>query len=481
MKIPAPVREVFARMQEAGFEVYLVGGCVRDLLRGEKPKDWDFTTSAMPDQIQNLFPKNFYANNFGTVTVLTESEDATLKEIEITPYRMETSYSDKRHPDAIKFGVSLEEDLARRDFTVNAIALGLDGAGKKFFIDPFEGRADINRKLIRAVGEAEERFSEDALRLMRAVRLATQLGFSIEPDTYKAAEKLAPSLKDISMERVRDELVKIIEDVRAGWGIETLREVGLMKFVIPELLEGWNISQNKHHIYSVWEHNLRALEYAVSQNYDTDVRLAALLHDVAKPRTKHGEGPQATFYGHDVVGAKMTARILERLRFPKKTIERIIKLVRWHLFQYEVDVVGESSVRRLVREVGPENIEDLVRVRICDRIGSGVPKAVPYRLRHFQYMVEKVLHDPISVKMLKINGEDIMKTLGVKPGPRIGLILSALLGEVLEDPKLNTGEYLIHRAQEMKDWQDTQFEELIAKGKEIILETEEAEKKKFYL
>jgi len=263
-----------------------VGGCVRDLLMKKDAKDWDITTNARPEEIQKIFSDSFYENEFGTVGVKTD-----IDVVEVTTYRLEESYSDKRHPDKISFTSNLEDDLARRDFTINAMAMSKDGKVK----DPFSGQDDLKDKIVKAVGKAEDRFNEDALRLLRAVRLAAQLGFSIEKNTKQAIKEKAVLLKVISKERIRDEFLKIIASSNAEQGVRDLQELGLLKYVMPELEEGVGVEQNKHHIYTVFEHNVRSLGYAVKYNYDTAVRLASLLHDVAKPHTKRGKGEDATF------------------------------------------------------------------------------------------------------------------------------------------------------------------------------------------
>jgi len=444
MILPKEVNEIIIALNDAGFEAYAVGGCVRDFILGREPYDWDITTNAKPEEIQKIFKKSVYENNFGTVAVNTNSKNERLKIIEITTYRLEEKYTDKRHPDTVKFTAKIEDDLSRRDFTINAIAYD----GEKF-IDPFGGQKDLKNKIIRAVGNPEERFNEDALRLMRAIRLAVQLDFSIETETAKAIKENGNNIVVISKERIRDELIKIIMTKNAKIGIEILQSFGLLKHIMPELEEGIGVSQNKHHIYTVWEHNLLSLDWAAKNNYRFENRAASLLHDIAKPRTKKGNGSDATFYNHEVVGAKMTAKILERLKFPKKIIEKVVLLVRYHLFYYNVEEVTESSVRRLVKNVGPENIDDLLEVRIADRKGSGVPKAEPYKLRHLRAIIEKVSRDPISVKMLKINGDDLIKILKIEPGPKIGYILNILLDEVLDEPKKNNKEYLVKRVLEL--------------------------------
>ena len=437
MTLPKEVKEIIKALESAGFEAYAVGGCVRDFILGREPYDWDITTNAKPEEIQKIFKNSVYENQFGTVAINTESENERLKIIEITTYRVEEKYTDKRHPDIVKFTKKLEDDLSRRDFTVNAIAYD----GKKI-IDPFDGQKDIKNKIIRAVGEPYKRFNEDALRLMRAIRFSVQLNFAIEQETAKAIKENSNDIVAISKERIRDELIKIIMTENAKTGIEMLHHFDLLKHIMPELEEGIGVGQNKHHIYTVWEHNQLSLDWATNHNYKLENRIASLMHDIGKPRTKNGEGPDATFYNHEVVGAKMTAKILERLKFPKKFIEKVALLVRYHLFYYNVEEVTESSVRRLVKNVGPENIDDLLEVRIADRKGSGVPKAEPYKLRHLRAIIEKVSRDPISVKMLRINGDDLMKILKIEPGPKIGYILNILLDEVLDDPQKNKKEYL---------------------------------------
>jgi poly(A) polymerase/tRNA nucleotidyltransferase (CCA-adding enzyme) len=485
MEIPREVKFIIEKLKEKGFEAYIVGGCVRDFLRDIEPEDWDIATNAKPEEIQKIFPKSFYSNKFFTVTVQTESENPKLKEIEITTYRKEAKYTDKRHPDEVKFAKTIEEDLSRRDFTINALALGSDLC--LTLIDLFNGQKDLKNKIIRAVGNPEERFSEDALRMIRAVRFAVCLGegWKIEEKTAEAIEKNSFWLKMISKERIRDEFLKIIMSEKAAQGIELLRELGLLKYVIPELEEGYKITQNKHHIYECYEHSLRSLDFAAKKNFNKYVRLAALFHDIGKPRTKKGEGPDATFYGHEIVGTKMTAQILNRLKFPKKEIEKITKLVRYHLFYYNPGEVGENSVRRLVRQVGPENMEELLQVRMADRIGSGVPKAEPYKLRHLRYLIEKVSRDPISVKMLKVNGEDVMRILKISPGPKIGQVLDILLGYVLEDPKKNGREFLEREIEKLGELSDDELKKLAHKAREareeIEMKRDEMTKRKYWV
>jgi len=478
--IPKEVESVVQQLAKQGFEASVVGGCVRDLLLNKEPEDWDITTNAQPEQIQKIFPDHFYENKFFTVTVLLKSENPRLKEIEVTTYRSDHKYTDHRRPGEVKYAETLQEDLNRRDFTINAIALQTSD-----IIDPFDGQADLKARIIRTVGNPEDRFQEDALRMMRAARLATVLNFTIEQKTKKAIQTHAQLLKEISAERLRDELLKIVMAERAKQGIELLRELKLLHYSMPELQEGYGVEQNKHHKYSVWEHNLLSFEYSVKQKWSLEVRMASLMHDIAKPRVKHGTGKDSTFYGHEIVGAKMAKQMLVRLKFPNKHIEKITKLIRYHMFYYNVDEVTESSVRRLVRKIGPEHIEDLLKLRMADRIGSGVPKAQPYKLRHWRYMIERVARDPISVTMLKINGDAIIKLLKITPGPRIGWLLHILFGEVLENPKKNNKVHLETRLKELHKLGDTELQKLAKKSKadmdRVETATDEISKQKYFV
>jgi poly(A) polymerase/tRNA nucleotidyltransferase (CCA-adding enzyme) len=431
-----------------------------------------------------------------------------LSHVEVTTYRIEGKYSDKRHPDEVKFAKTIKEDLSRRDFTVNAMAMeiGDKGHGTRdkeetlektektplshvvsgmLLVDPFGGRDDLKNGIIRTVGNAEDRFREDALRLMRAVRFATELDFEIELDTRRAIEKMAGGLEEIARERVRDELVKIIMAPDAAHGILLLEELDLLRYVLPELREGIGIGQNRHHVYSVFEHSVKSLDYTAKRGYSLVVRMAALLHDVGKPRAKVGDGPDSTFYQHEYISAKMTVRALDRLRFPKDFVEQVAHLVRRHMFYYNVGEISPAGVRRFVVRVGPENIDDLLKVREADRIGSGVAKAVPYKLRHLLFMIDKVKRDPLSPKMLKVTGDDVMRELDLPSGPRIGWLLAALLEEVLDDPTLNERDGLSDRVKKLNRLTDTQLKLLAenAKNKKDELEgaAEEEMKKKHHV
>jgi poly(A) polymerase/tRNA nucleotidyltransferase (CCA-adding enzyme) len=489
-RIPKEVVAIADRLARAGFEAYLIGGCTRDLLMDKTPKDWDFTTNARPEKILALFPGSFYENDFGTVGVVRETvtkglKDKNIKDIkdtgaeivEITTFRLEAKYSDSRHPDSITFSDTLEDDLKRRDFTINAIAYDVS---REKATDLFGGEHDIKEKNIRSVGNPEERFSEDALRMMRAVRLACELDFMISRETFEAMCLHADSIQKIAIERVRDELIRIMLSQKPMEGIALLHNAKLLQHLIPELERGIGVEQNKAHKYDVWGHNIRTAQHAADKDWDLDLRLAALFHDIAKSPTRRWSKPKNdwTFYGHDVVGSRETKKILTRLRFPAKTVEKVSKLVRWHMFFSDPEKVTLSAVRRMVRNVGNESIWDLMNLRICDRIGTGRPKEQPYRFRKYKSMIEEALRSPTSVRMLAINGDRIMELTGLKPGHKIGYILHALLEEVLDDPAKNATEYLESRITELSALSDEQLIALGEKGKQRKVSREKEAVKK---
>jgi len=472
--IPPEVLKVANTLEQAGYEAYLVGGCVRDLLIGKIPKDWDLTTNATPEQIQALWGEDetFCNNDFGTVGVKTEAEDERLQVIEVTPYRTEGKYSDARRPDHVAFGVSLEEDLKRRDFTVNALAFRLKD---EQLVDLFGGVDDIKKKRLKAVGNPDERFSEDALRMMRAVRLSAQLNFAIEAATMASITKNNELLSRISIERIADEFTRLLMSETPMQGIAIMERLDLLKYVVPELEEGIGCEQGGTHAYDVFEHLLRTCQAAADKGYALHMRLAALLHDIAKPRTRgKGKHKEYSFYGHEVVGAKMAKNILRKLKMPSDLVEKVVNLVRWHMFFADPDEITLSAVRRTIVRIGEENIDDLLNLRVCDRIGTGRPKEQPFRFRKYKAMVDEALRDPISVKMLRTNGDRIMTQTGEKPGKKIGYVLHALLEEVLEDPGKNTEEYLDKRVKTLINIDISELEELANRGKKKQ-EEEEAE------
>lgn len=444
-KIPNNILKLYKTLQQAGYEVFFVGGCVRNLLMEIPIKDWDITTNAIPEQIQTIFPNSFYDNSFGTVGVPLEDEPNT-SVVEITTFRSESEYNDNRHPEKIEWGKTIEQDLERRDFTMNAIALQIT-TNETTLVDPYHGQEDIKNKSIRAVGDPKMRFKEDALRLMRAIRFATTLSFTIEAKTLDEVTQDAPLLQNISAERIHDELLKIMASEYAYDGIMLLKNTGLLMYIIPELLKGIGVSQvrpGRHHTEDVFTHNVLSLKLCPSKN--PIVRFATLLHDVGKPYVvgKDNSG-FITFYNHEIAGAKIAKEICDRLRFSKKDREKIVLLIRWHMFTVE-EHTTDASIRRFIRHVGVENIRDMIDLRIADRLGSGTETAESWRLKLFQKRVEEQLAPaPFSIHDLAIDGNDIMQALSIKPSKQIGIILQKLFEEVDEDLSKNNKEFLLKR------------------------------------
>ncbi len=449
--IPQEILDIYTRLEKANFEAYLVGGCTRNLLLKRPIKDWDMTTNATPEQILKLFSNAFYDNQFGTVGIPTGKNPTSV--VEITTFRKEHGYADSRHPEKVSWGKSIEEDLARRDFTINAIAMKLDARRSTLdaeLTDPFNGQKDIKDKIIRAVGNPKERFKEDALRLLRAVRIATELSFKIEDKTWEEMIADSSLIKNISGERIRIELLRILTSDTAYEGIILLHESNLLKHILPELIEGIGVSQKRpgrHHTEEVFTHNLLSLKFCPST--DPIIKFAALLHDVGKPRvmSKDNEG-LVIFHNHEVAGAKIAVEICERLKFSKNDKERVVNLIRWHMFGVNENQT-DSAIRRFIRKIGVVNVKDMIDIRIADRLGSGRP-ADSWRLKLFKEKVEEQLKPAkFSVNDLAIDGHDIMETLKIKPGPKIGDILQKIFKEVDEDLSKNEKEYLLKRIKEI--------------------------------
>lgn len=488
--IPPTVLEIYNKLEEKGFQVYLVGGCVRDMLLDKPVKDWDLTTNATPEEMLALFPEGFYDNQFGTVGVPVklnqqlriknygdenmggvngdparvpaaqakpsergderQDPDRMNSIVEITTYRTERDYKDSRHPTSVTWGKTIEEDLERRDFTINAMAMKIN-EGKEEIVDPYNGQEDLQNHLLRAVGDPTKRFKEDALRLMRAIRFATQLSFTIEEDTWKAMQEDVVLLEMISGERIRDELLKILGSEFPYEGVMLLKNAGLLQYILPELLEGIGVSQERpgrHHTTDVFTHNVMSLKYTPSQN--SLVRFATLIHDIGKPRVQSfdKEG-YVIFYNHEIVGAQIAYEIANRLHFSKKDRQKIVTLIRWHMFTVD-EHITDSAVRRFIRRIGEENVKDMIDLRIGDRLGSGTQTAESWRLKLFKDRIEKELAPgPFSINDLAIDGNDIMKELGISPSRKVGELLQKLFEEVDENLELNTKEYLLKRLKEL--------------------------------
>lgn len=478
-QVPQTIFSYYKKFQNAGFEIYFVGGCVRNLLMEKDVKDWDLTTNATPEQILELFPDGFYDNTFGTVGIPLD-ENGEKHVLEVTTFRTEQGYSDRRRPDVVKWGNSIEEDLERRDFTINAIALKVnilqasetsrevtmdessrrslsraksrDSNNNFEIIDPYEGQKDIENKIIRAVGDPKKRFKEDALRLLRAVRFATELGFVIEKNTWNELVTDAKLIKEVSGERIQAELLRILASEYPYDGIMLLRNATLFDYILPELLVGVGVSQarpGRHHTTDVFTHNVFSLKFCSSSN--PIVRLATLLHDVGKPKVRSlDENGLVIFHNHEIVGAKIALEICDRLKFSKKNRDKIINLIRWHMFTVD-EKITDAAVRRFIRRVGVENVKDMMDLRVGDRLGGGTQTAESWRLKLFKKRIEEQLQPaPFSINDLAIDGNDIMKELNIKPGPKVGEILQRLFEEVDEDLSKNTKEYLLHRVKKFK-------------------------------
>ncbi|MBI4035465.1 HD domain-containing protein [Candidatus Daviesbacteria bacterium] len=435
--LPNEVKNILGKFKKAKFQIYIVGGAVRDLLMKREVNDWDFTTDAKPEEILKILPNGFYDNKFGTVGL-----ESKLGILEITTMRKEGQYKDHRHPTEIGWTNKVEEDLARRDFTINAIALSANNQ----LVDPFNGLNDINNKIVKAVGKPVKRFEEDALRLIRAIRIATQLEFEIEADTFQAIIKNAELIKEIAWERIRDELFKLLSSDYPYQGIIKLKEAGLLQIILPEVEKCFGIVQEgpRHdRTYDIGIHSLLALKYTPST--DPLVRLAALLHDIGKVDTvKTDSTGNVTFYNHDVAGGKLSLEIAKRFNLSKKQTDKLYRLVRWHLFTVDENQT-DSAIRRFIKNVGIENIEDMMAVRVGDRLGGGTQKAVSWRMEKFEQRIKEVLKKPFSISDLKINGNDVMQALEIKSGPKVGKILQKLFDEVLEDASKNNREYMLQR------------------------------------
>ncbi len=451
--LPQSARTILETLKSADFEAFAVGGSVRDLIMGIETKGWDFTTNAVPEEILKLFPDSFYDNQFGTVGIKVRKEKAQENEekadiediYEITTYRSEEGYKDHRHPDKITWGKTLIEDLSRRDFTMNAIAF--DGIT---IVDPYNGRDDIEHKRIKTVGKATDRFSEDALRMLRAVRFAARFGFVLDTDTADAIRDNAPLIEKISSERIRDEFFKILTATHAADAVLVLKNLGLLHFILPELEVAFDTPQKspkRHHIYDVGTHSVMALKHCPSQ--DPVVRLATLIHDLGKPKTfRQMPDGLITFYNHEVVGARIAKTVSQRLRLSNKQAELLFTLIRWHQFSVD-ERQTDAALRRFIRRVGKENLPHILDLRIGDRLGGGATET-SWRLELYKKRLEEVQQQPFTVADLHVDGHDVMKIFNTRPGPVIGKVLDALFAEVEAGTLPNEREILLTKMNELK-------------------------------
>jgi tRNA nucleotidyltransferase (CCA-adding enzyme) len=537
MKLSMALEPLFilSTLQSHGYEAYLVGGAVRDLIMytlkeqaGEKlppleqtVTDYDFTTNATPEQILAIFPESFYENQFGTVSIapkhlremlhlehppgeVTNPSQITKNRVidvaqatkihqslaipnlqpdpsdpakqehnyEITTYRSEGTYQDHRRPTEVKWGATIEDDLSRRDFTINAMAIQISqpvlttilenaDPNQTLFvletknyrlIDLYSGMKDLAEGLIKTVGDPAVRFEEDALRMLRAIRFSVQLQMKMTDEIFTAISSLATDIQHVSWERIRDEFLKMIASPQPAFAIELLEETGLLHFILPELLESKGVEQAGHHTTDVWTHSLDALDACPSP--DPIVRFATLMHDIAKPRTFRLEENKITFYNHEIVGSRMAKSIAQRFRLSKKDSDRIFMLVRYHMFYYQPQNT-DAAIRRFMRKVGLENIDDILDLREADRLGSGARKT-SWRLEEMKQRMIDQLHQPFSITDMEIDGTDLMTHFQVKPGPVIGRVLKTLFEQVMDHPELNTKETLLQKAKEILDTEETE-------------------------
>jgi tRNA nucleotidyltransferase (CCA-adding enzyme) len=442
-RIPDDVRAIARRLGERGFEAHLVGGGVRDMLLGRPPADFDLATNARPEQVLEIFGRSFAIPTglqHGTVTVLSGPDPATRRSVEVTTFRGEGAYLDGRRPSSVTYVSSLAEDLSRRDFTMNAIALDpVTGA----ISDPFEGRADLARRLIRAVGDPLARFREDGLRPMRAVRQASQLGFDVEAATLDAIPPTLDVFRKVSAERVRDEMLKMLASPKPSLGLELMRATGLLGEVLPELLEGVGCTQNRFHKHDVYGHTLAVVD---STPGDAVVKLGALLHDVGKPRARQpreGAPGEFSFFKHEYVGKDMADAICRRWKMSTADRERVVSMVEHHMFFYAPDWT-DGTVRRFVRRVGEGTLSALFALREGDVLGRGFGEDPERELGELRRRIAAVTAEDAALRVtdLAIDGKDVMRILGIPPSREIGVLLERLLERVLDDPSLNTREKL---------------------------------------
>ncbi len=434
-QVPATLRALAARLAAAGHSAYLVGGSLRDLLLGRIPADWDLATSAVPGEVRQLFDRVIpTGEKHGTMTVVIGDVA-----YEVTTLREDGVYSDRRRPDRVEFTSDLEVDLRRRDFTINAMALDLSSGA---LVDPSSGRADLAAGMVRAVGDPDRRFAEDALRLLRAARFAAQLGFTIDEPTRAAMQRRADLIKEIAPERVREELMALLAADRPALGIALLSAVGVLAHLIPELEEGIGVTQNRFHRYDVFTHVLFTVNRAPAGR--PRVRLAALLHDLAKPRTRELREGEATFYEHDKIGAEMVDTIMKRLRFSNAERLAVVGLVKNHLILYSAEW-SDAAVRRLIRRVGEENLPDLFALAAADASARGRGAGEPAGLPGLEKRVRAILaaRDRELPVKLALDGADIIAALGIAPGPEVGKWLAMLREAVIDDPGRNTRAELL--------------------------------------
>ncbi|MDR2343987.1 MAG: HD domain-containing protein [Spirochaetaceae bacterium] len=443
--VPSLLRELCAVFNAHGKQVFLVGGAVRDTLRGAEYADWDLASDARPEDIMCMFPAVIPTGiKHGTVTIRHKKHS-----FEVTTLRTDGRYADGRHPDSVSYTSSIEEDLGRRDFTINAIAAILP---EGHVIDPFRGRRDIEKKLIRCVGRAEDRLNEDGLRALRALRFASQLGFDIDGELLSAIKARPSMISPVSIERVKVEFDKIVASKKPSSALLRMEQCGLLRLVLPELLRCRGVQQKGYHRFDVLTHSLLACDYAARSDYKHTVRLAALFHDLGKPASaKCGDNGVWTFHNHELLSAEITRAVMTRLRYPNAEIDETVHLVREHMFNY-TDSWSAGAVRRFVRRVGEKNLQALFDLRRSDSFGMLGTPPPPGLLLDFRNRIDSVLEAGrvLSRKDLAVSGVDLMEA-GIAAGRKMGLILDSLLEAVIEDPEMNSREKLLEMAASLSE------------------------------
>lgn len=439
---PSALLEVLTTLRVAGFKAYIVGGCVRDMLIGRPVTDWDVSTDATPSEVQLRFAKTVPTGiEHGTVTVLVNGIA-----FEVTTFRQDSEYPDARHPERVFFSREVEVNLSRRDFTVNAIAYE---PVSHEIVSPHDGLNDIAGRMIRTVGEPLDRFREDGLRPLRAIRFACQLDFEIEKETYEAIRQALDRVALVSMERVRDEIMKVLECNRPSRGFELMRETELLGLILPELEQSRGVTQNEFHAHDVFWHSLYTCDAAPREK--PLVRLAGLLHDIGKPSTWEEREGRVTFYNHQHVGAKMAADIMSRFKFSNAEKDYVVKLVDNHMFDYKSEWTN-GALRRFIKRVGVDAIADIFDLRIADFLGNGLKQGFPHYLEEMRGRIEELLKkdSALTVNDLAVDGNDVMRELGTGPDKTVGVVLKELLELVLDHPELNTRDELLSRLREKK-------------------------------
>ncbi|MCR4402710.1 MAG: CCA tRNA nucleotidyltransferase [Firmicutes bacterium] len=443
IQVPENIQRVARELEARGHRAYLVGGAVRDSLLGKKPKDWDICTSATPDEVEEIFHEHASrtGKRYGTITVLSGHD-----EVEVTTFRRDGRYTDGRRPEVVVFSSQVTDDLARRDFTVNAMAFDI---GRRAVLDCFGGLKDLRARLIRAVGNPRERFQEDALRMLRAIRLGAELGFELEPETLRSIEGCHESITRISWERIRDELSSMIVTPAAGNALSLTRRTRLLEHILPELEACVSVPSGAPSAGNVFEHSLKVTDIIEPTLH---LRLAALLHDIGKPATMERQADGTLrFPCHEKVGASLALGALERLRYPRDVIKRVVSLVERHMFSYD-PATTDKGIRRMAGALGMDFIRDLGKLREADRMALGAEPGPGANMAAFLSRVESVMANSpaLSVRDLAVNGRDVMSVLGVAEGPKVGQALTRLLEAVLENPSLNSRDVLLGMLREMK-------------------------------